>query len=674
MDATEPEQLPGSDMNPLTHGDETVPDGTAHWGLRMRSADSRFSSVPINICPVGYIRVDTDGAVVNADRTSCFLLGVEHAHLLGRSLQSFVALADQEEYATLLERTIAGDESILVGLRLKHNGGSTSKHSMIVRMDSLRGSRPGGIRMMISAECERPSCDHSGTNLEQALMCLVECSREGICLTDEDDQVIIWNFAMEQLTGLQHDQVLGKSIWDIRAAMTPKAHKAKTGSRMVGQPVLGTPGGEQGDRQHGRYEPVIQQPSEEVRLIQRVDLRVPTSKGFMLGSIYRDNTESIRTAGSLRRREADLALLNLAAQAFTSTLGLEQVLQTILNEVTQLLEVTVAYLWLMDDTSTGMVCSLAVDRDGNAMSPLSVQSGSRLAEWIRQGGNNLVIADLSIEDRQRNIDFSGARADVRSCLFVPLRLKNTVVGAIHLLDERSNHFTSADLDVIAALASSAAVAVENAILYEQAQTLAAMEERQRLAWDLHDGVNQSLFSAGLIAEVLPRLWQLNPEEGRQSLEDLRWLIRGAIAEMREVLTELRPLDAEDVPLESRLRQLGNIFSGRAGIPVTLDVIGGNEVPADVQSVLYRLCREALSNTAKHANASHVVIQMRDEDGAFNLSIRDDGHGFDAASAQVGHHGLRIMQERAKAVGAELSIVSQPQQGTEITIRWVGEGK
>ena len=453
---------------------------------------------------------------------------------------------------------------------------------------------------------------------------------------------------MELLTGLGHDAAIGKAISDIRVAMKLKPDKVRVLQRNGSRTHVDADGNGYSNWQRAVAESTIQRPSGEIRLIQQIDLRIPTAKGFMLGSIYRDSTESSRTARSLLRRKADLELLNLAAQAFTSTLGLEQVLQTVLNEVTLLLEVTEVYFWLMEDTTMGMVCSLAVDHDGNALSPLSVEYGSQLAEWIRQGGDSLVIADLSIEDRLRNFDFSGRHAGMRSCLFVPLRLKDTVVGALQLMDERPNRFTSGDLDLITALAASAAIAVENAILYKQAQTLAALEERQRLAWDLHDGVNQSLFSAGLIAEVLPRLWQMNPEEGHQSLEDLRLLIRGAVAEMHEVLTELRPLDAEDVTLEVRVRQLGNVFSGRTGIPVTFNISSGGELPANVQSVLYRLCREALSNTAKHAQASHVVIQMRNEDGEFSLSIRDDGQGFDADHAPVGHLGLRIMQDRARS--------------------------
>ena len=194
-------------------------------------------------------------------------------------------------------------------------------------------------------------------------------------------------------------------------------------------------------------------------------------------------------------------------------------------------------------------------------------------------------------------------------------------------------------------------------------TLAALQERQRLARNLHDAVNQSLFSAGLIAEVLPRLWERDPEAGRRSLEDLRRLTRGAQADMRLLLAELRPSTLTDAELGDLLRLLGNALAGRTNIPISMTVVGEGKLPADVQVALYRLCQEGLSNIAKHAGASQVDIQLQYEAGAVELRIQDDGRGFDPEQAHPGHYGLSMMRERAAAVGATLSITSQPGHGT-----------
>jgi len=196
-----------------------------------------------------------------------------------------------------------------------------------------------------------------------------------------------------------------------------------------------------------------------------------------------------------------------------------------------------------------------------------------------------------------------------------------------------------------------------------------LQERQRLAQNLHDAVNQSLFSAGLIAEVLPRLWDRDQEMAREFLEDLRRLTRGAMAEMRALLAELRPSTLTDAQLGELLGLLGNGFAGRTNIPARVTVVGQGGLPAEVQVAIYRICQEALNNIAKHAGASAVEISLKHEGNTIEIRIQDNGHGFDPARALSGHYGLSMMRERAEAVGAILSITSEPGQGTELTIRW-----
>ena len=198
---------------------------------------------------------------------------------------------------------------------------------------------------------------------------------------------------------------------------------------------------------------------------------------------------------------------------------------------------------------------------------------------------------------------------------------------------------------------------------------ATLQERQRLAQNLHDAVNQSLFSASLIAEVLPRLWERDPDEGKKSLEDLRRLTRGAIAEMRGLLVELQPMVITDSDLGDLVRQLGDAFTGRTNIPITLTTLGQGTLPTKVQVALYRLCQEGLNNIVKHAKASEVVMKLRYEVGLAELTIHDNGQGFDPAQIPSGHYGLNIMQERAQAIGAQLSVSSRIGQGTDVKFSW-----
>jgi signal transduction histidine kinase len=275
-------------------------------------------------------------------------------------------------------------------------------------------------------------------------------------------------------------------------------------------------------------------------------------------------------------------------------------------------------------------------------------------------------------------------------MWVPLAVKGRILGGLGLAHARRNYFTPHHADLALSMADQVAMTMVNTELYEHAQELAALQERQRLARNLHDAVNQSLFSAGLIAEVLPRLWERDPVVARESLEDLRRLARGALAEMRELLAELRPSVVTDSSPSDLLRQLATAFTGRTNIPASVSVSGTLPLSGELQVALYRICQEALNNIGKHAGASRVTIDLQinggaDPDsslsaptgspkvnlaGSVEMRIRDDGHGFDPGqAAATGHYGLDMMRERAEGVGARLMVTSRPGHGTEIAVVW-----
>lgn len=197
----------------------------------------------------------------------------------------------------------------------------------------------------------------------------------------------------------------------------------------------------------------------------------------------------------------------------------------------------------------------------------------------------------------------------------------------------------------------------------------AEEERIRLARDLHDAVSQTLFSTSLIAEVLPKVWERNKDEGLKKLEEVRLLTRGALAEMRTLLFELRPAALADAELSDLLRQLSESVIGRARVPVTLEVEGSCVMPPDVKIALYRIAQEALNNIAKHSGASHAQLTLHCQAHQVSLHIIDNGRGFDMTQPTPGSFGLGNMNERASHIGAVLKMESKIGEGTEISVDW-----
>jgi ligand-binding sensor domain-containing protein/signal transduction histidine kinase len=216
-------------------------------------------------------------------------------------------------------------------------------------------------------------------------------------------------------------------------------------------------------------------------------------------------------------------------------------------------------------------------------------------------------------------------------------------------------------------------------LAQRAAEAAVAAERSRLARELHDAVTQLLFSARLIAEALPEIWENDQDEGRELLEEIRRLSRGALAEMRTLLLELRPAALTEISLGELLGQLAEGAAGRSDVSITVREDGEPALPRDVHVALYRIAQEALNNIIKHARASCVTINLRcitcvePEDGQqqVTLTVRDDGCGFDPDRVSPDHLGLGIIRERAERIGAELGIESELGRGTEVMVKWTG---
>jgi PAS domain S-box-containing protein len=396
-------------------------------------------------------------------------------------------------------------------------------------------------------------------------------------------------------------------------------------------------------------------------------------------TLLRDVSKRITAEHQLQQRVGlrvhEQSTLLEISQTLASTLELQP--QLILDQLGMLIKYSHAVLFILEDST---LVALAV-RGSNRLemaAPFQIHiNGKDALETLFNGRRPIRIADLWANEASAKFlrkllehDSTVLLEGVLSWMWVPLAVKDRIIGGFGIAHAERNYFTVHHADLAMTIANQAAVTLVNAELYEHAQALAALQERQRLAQNLHDAVNQSLFSAGLIAEVLPRLWEREPEEARHSLEDLRRLTRGAMAEMRALLAELRPTTLTDTELGDLLRLLANAFTGRTNIPAVVTVDGDGTLPADTQVALYRICQEALNNIAKHAKASWVKINLCHKPAGLDLHIYDNGCGFIPSElASSGHYGLGMMHERAEAVGAKLKVTSQTGKGTEVAINW-----
>ena len=234
---------------------------------------------------------------------------------------------------------------------------------------------------------------------------------------------------------------------------------------------------------------------------------------------------------------------------------------------------------------------------------------------------------------------------------------------------RPNLYNQESLNLLQAFANHAAIGIENARLYEKAQETASLEERTRLARELHDSVTQTLFSASIIAKTAARGWAKNPEEGQRNLEKLGSLTEGALAEMRTLLLELLPDTLMKLSMGKLLRTLADASLSHSRVPVTLTIEGDCSLADDAKMAFYRIAQEALNNIAKHAEATKVELGLMCDQDRVEITVCDNGRGFDPEAVPSGHLGLAIMRERAEKIGATLHLASNPGVGTEIVVTW-----
>jgi ligand-binding sensor domain-containing protein/signal transduction histidine kinase len=267
----------------------------------------------------------------------------------------------------------------------------------------------------------------------------------------------------------------------------------------------------------------------------------------------------------------------------------------------------------------------------------------------------------------------------KALMCLPIHVGGERYGGLALLYQGERLFSDEDVELGILFSDQAALAIGNAQLRDRVQEMAVVEERNRLARDLHDAVTQTLFSASLIAEALPDLWKNDPFEGNQLLEELRQLSRGALAEMRTLLLELRPASVAETRLIDLIRQMAESTAGRTGMTVKLVVDGESDIPPAVKEGLYRITQEGLNNIVKHSHAKQVAIRLKLEAAVndkiarkISLCIEDDGCGFEPDLTCHDQLGLGIMNERAEAIGAILTVDSIPGCGTRVSVSWKGK--
>ena len=365
-----------------------------------------------------------------------------------------------------------------------------------------------------------------------------------------------------------------------------------------------------------------------------------------------------------------LSIVNAVAEALNSAPEVRQALQQTLELVADLLGLQTAWVWLRDpDTRhfysaaahnlppylqepvhmTGRPCWCIQSFKAGKLTPknIGVFECSRLYPAVRSGEANLT-------------------AGVSGHASIPLYFRDTPLGIMNVGSEAWRTLQPDELRLLSTIGYQVGLAVERARLAEASTHLARIEERTRIAREIHDTLAQGLTGIALNIEGAMRYLEHDPERARQRLELALQASRESLEEARQSVLDLRGA-ALQRPLPEALRALGRLFTSDTGVRVQVRSPGVESLPEHVELELYRIAQEALANARRHAQAGEVEIELQTQESGVRLSIRDNGHGFDPTQLGEGRHGILGMKERARLLDGRLRLRSRPGGPTLITV-------
>ena len=601
-----------------------------------------------------------DGALLEMNPAGLSMIEADSLEQVrGKTVYDYIATGHRTEFVALTESVLHGGsgtlEFELVGLK----GSSRWLDTNAVPLRDARGEIVGLLAITRDIT-ERKRAEEELRQRERLYRAVIEQATENIFLVDvETKRIVESNPAFQETLGYSEEELKRMTLYNIIAADRESVDRNLQRTLQRRRAFVG-------ERKYRRKDGSL------------VDVEVSASIVLRDGketlcTVAHDVTERVRAQELLEER---LTILSTIVANLTLELPVRESLNTLaksvlnastavacsialIDEVTGFLRIEGSH-GLSEEFKTGIE---AVWRDDSVRSPTMEATRARrprLAEHRRQ---------RMLEDPLYTPVHHWVREAAWDTVFiVPLVSKGRTLGVIHFSYLQGEQPGEDERVFLKAVADQAAVAVENARLFFEARDKAALEERQRLARELHDSVSQALYGISLGVETARELLDRDPKEAVAPLDYSLSLTEAGMAEMRALIFELRPESLKLEGLVAALEKQAAAIEARYRVRVRAELCVEPEAPLEAKEAVYRIAQEALHNTVKHARARNVEINMECDPDRITLDISDDGAGFDAQNEFPGHLGLRSMRERAARLGGTLRVQTAPGRGTRICAR------
>lgn len=370
----------------------------------------------------------------------------------------------------------------------------------------------------------------------------------------------------------------------------------------------------------------------------------------------------------LTQRNRDLTALNEVAVAVSSTLDLEGIMDTALNRVLDMTGARTGEIWLLGEDDNGLTLRTRLGPgSGVNIGPQSGVIGGEACGQVALSGQTTI--DCTDDD--------AAGGDAREHgirVRLPLKSAGEVVGVMCVCFEPRRLLLEREKELLESVAAQVGVATKNAQLYRRVQGVAILEERDRIAREMHDGFAQVLGYVNTKAQAVRHLLATGRvDEAAEMVAQLEEAAREVYVDVREAILGLRATDQDDRRLVSRIRDYLDLFGRLADLRVNCRVENGADVvhlPVAAEIQVLRIIQEALSNVRKHAGASEATVRLRTRDGCLCVMVKDNGHGFNPGDYDRGNwpqFGLKTMKERSEAVGGKFQLRSATGKGTTVAV-------
>jgi PAS domain S-box-containing protein len=477
---------------------------------------------------------------------------------------------------------------------------------------------------------------------------------------DTQLNIVVWNKVAEEISGYSREEVVGHSRiweWSYPDEEYRKAIIAKSATPVKKDETL------------EYFETRMRCKNGETKTMLWNTRSLVDEKGTVYGAITfgYDITDRKRAEEALRKAHNEISALYNVASVASASLDLDTILERSLDRVLATMKSDKGVIHLLDEEEKTLCLAAQQGIPPDVMAQIDpVVSDNGLVSWVFDHGKPLIIPNMANDPRAPQAVRTN---NLHAYIGVPMRAKGKVLGVFSVFGEAGHQFCVEEMTLLASIADQVGVAVEHTRLHQQAEQLAVMEERERLARDLHDSVTQSLYSLTLFAEAGQRLIRSGDLERAEGyLARLGETAQDALKEMRRLVYELRPPALEREGLVGAIQRRLGAVERRVGVKAHLLVDDMIKLPASVEEGLYHIAQEALNNTLKHAAATSVTVRIRVVDEQVELEVVDNGIGFDPDTAgNGGGMGLVNMRERAKELGGTLRTVSTPGEGTKVSV-------